>query len=318
MKAVLYDPQTKDQPFHYGEIEKPLIKEDEVLIRIIASSINALDYRPIQMGMTPKNKIFGADIAGRVVEVGSLVQTFQIGDAVFGDISECGMGGFAEYVAASERVLVTIPKGISFLDAAALPVAALTALQGLRKANLQTGHKVLIYGAAGGVGTYAVQLAKHFGAYVTAVCSTQNVAQTYHIGADEVIDYRQENVFSRPQKYDVILGINGNQPLRVYRRFLTKKGVFVMVGGALSQVFKSILFGPLLSMGSRKIRFLMAKPHREDLQFLIGLVLEGKIKPVVDKVYPLCETAAAFRYLMNGHARGKVLISISDESTNLI
>lgn len=318
MKAVVYDKLSKDQPFHYTEIELPILKEDEVLIRIIATSVNALDYRSIQMGSIPKNKIFGADVAGRVVQMGSQVSLFHVGDAVFGDISESGLGGFAEYAAVKAHTLVQIPDGVSFLDAAALPVSGLTALQGLRnQGNIQSGQRVLIYGAGGGVGTFAVQLAKHFGAHVTAVCGTQNVTQTQKLGADEVIDYRKENVFDRNQHYDLILGINGNQPLRIYHRSLAKHGKFVMVGGALSQVFKSIFFGPFFSMGSKKIKFLMAKPNPEDLRFLIELLQQGIIKPVIEKVYPLSETAEAVSYLEKGHARGKIVISISENETIL-
>jgi NADPH:quinone reductase-like Zn-dependent oxidoreductase len=313
MKAVLYDRQLKPEPFRIGEIECPAIQDDELLVQIVACSVNALDYRSIQMGSIPKNKIFGADIAGRVKAKGKLVTRFAIGDAVFGDISDCGLGGFAEFVAVPERYLVAIPKGVSFQDAAALPVSASTALCALRKYGpVQPNQHVLIYGAGGGVGTFAVQLAKHFGAKVTAVCGTNNVALVKSLGADEVVDYHHENILDRDTTYDLILAINGKQPLRKYWRALTKHGACVMVGGALSQIFKALFFGTFFSLGSRKLRALMAKSNPTDLSFLIDLVQQGAIHPVIDQILPLEDAAKAVKYLASGHARGKVVLAVSE------
>lgn len=191
-------------------------------------------------------------------------------------------------------------------------MAALTALQALRdRGEIQSGKKVLICGAGGGVGTFAVQLAKSFGAEVTAVCSTNNVDLVRSLGADRVIDYSKEDFTKSEIKYDLILGVNGNQRLTTYKRLLTSKGIFVSVGGALSQVIKTLVFGSFLSIGGRKMRFLAAKQSPKDLEFIIKLVETGKIKPIIDRVYPLQQTAEAIKYLSQGHARGKVLIAIN-------
>jgi NADPH:quinone reductase-like Zn-dependent oxidoreductase len=197
-------------------------------------------------------------------------------------------------------------------------MASLTALQALRdKGEIQPGKKVLIYGAGGGVGTFAVQLAKYFGAEVTAVCSTGNVEVVRCLGADYVIDYTKEDIAQSGRKFDLVLGVNGSRPLRVYQRLLAPKGIFVLVGGALSQVLKSMIFGPLLSLGSRKMRFLTAKPDPNDLSFVIRLVEEGRVIPVIDRTYPLHETAEAMDYLRQGHARGKVIILIEHNYVTL-
>jgi NADPH:quinone reductase-like Zn-dependent oxidoreductase len=241
------------------------------------------------------------------------VHRLNVGDEVFGDLSGAGFGGFAEYVTAPENLLAQKPGGVPFDQAAALPMAALTALQALRdKGEIQPGKKVLIYGAGGGVGTFAVQLAKHFGAEVSAVCSSNNADLSRSLGADEVIDYRKEDITKSGKKFDLILGINGSQSLLTYKRMLTPKGIFVMVGGALSQVIKTLVFGSFLSLGSKKIRHLAAKPNTQDLEFMVKLVESGQVKPVIDRYYPLQETAEAMKYLNQGHARGKVVIKIAN------
>jgi NADPH:quinone reductase-like Zn-dependent oxidoreductase len=311
MKAVIFSKKAHPDKLVYCEIEKPIPNDNEVLVKIIAVSVNAADYRSMKMGMIPKKKIFGADITGIVESVGRNIQQFKPGDEVIGEIADYGFGGFAEYALAPEKLLVHKPSKISFEDAAALPMAALTALQALRdKGNIQKGHKVLIVGSGGGVGTFAVQLAKYFEATVTAVCSSKNVEQTKDLGADDIIDYTKENFTKSNRYYDIILAVNGSYPLLACKRILNPKGRYVMVGGALSQIFKAILFGWVLSLGSKKIRFLAAKLKQKDLEFIVALASDGMIKPVIDKYYPLDKTAEAVRYLMEGHAKGKVVINV--------
>jgi NADPH:quinone reductase-like Zn-dependent oxidoreductase len=314
MKAIVYDKCNSPQALALEEVTKPVPGEGQVLVRIVSVSINAADYRSMSMGIIPKSKIFGADVAGVVEAVGSSVRQFKVGDAVFGDLSGAGFGGFAEYVAAPENVFALKPAGVPFDQAAAVPMAALTALQGLRdEGKIQAGMNVLIYGAGGGVGTFAVQLAKYFGAEVTAVCGPGNAELVRSLGADAVIDYSKEDVSKSGRSFDLVLGVNGSQPLRVYKGLLAPKGIFVMVGGALSQVLKTMVFGRLLSFGSQKMRLLKAKPSPKDLDFVIRLVEEGHIRPVIDRTYPLQQTAEAVSYLRKGHARGKVLISIDEQ-----
>ena len=311
MKAIVFNKKAHPDKLVYCEIDKPVPNDDEVLVKIIAVSVNAADYRSMKMGLIPKKKIFGADIAGIVESAGKNIRQFKPGDEVIGEIADHGFGGFAEFALAPEKLLVHKPAKISFEDAAALPMAALTALQALRdKGSIQKGHQVLVIGSGGGVGTFAVQLAKYFGATVTAVCSTKNVEQTKNLGADDVIDYTKEDFTRRKQSYDIILAVNGSYPLLACKRILNPKGVYVMIGGALSQIFKAILFGWVMSLGSKKIRFLAAKPSQKDLEFIVMLASDGKIKSVIDKFYPLDKTAEAVRYLGNGHAGGKVVINV--------
>jgi NADPH:quinone reductase-like Zn-dependent oxidoreductase len=311
MKAVVYDKKGLPDRLIYRDVEKPVPDNDEVLIKVVAVSANAADYRSMKMGLIPKRKIFGADIAGRVESAGKNIRQLKPGDEVMGDLAGFGFGGFAEYTVAPEKALILKPAKISFEEAAALPMAAITALQALRdKGNIQKGQKVLIAGSGGGVGTFAVQLAKYFGGVVTAVCSTGNVEQTSSLGADYVIDYTKEDFTRINRSYDLIIAINGNRSLSAYKRTLNPNGVYVMVGGALSQVFKSMLFGWLMSLGDKKMRFLAAKSNRKDLELIVKLVEEARIRPVIDRRYSLDKTADAIRYLSEGHARGKVVINI--------
>jgi len=284
MKAVVYDKKGSPGKLIYKEIDKPESGDNEVLIRIIASSVNAADYRSMNMGIIPKRRIFGADIAGRVETAGKDTIRFKPGDEVIGDLSDYGFGGFAEYVVVPEQALTLKPQKLSFEEAAALPLAAVTALQALRKEQIRKGQKVLIAGSGGGVGTYAVQLAKYYGAEATGVCSTKNVELTRS---------------------------NGNQPLSAYKRILNRNGICVMVGGSLVQIFKSLLFGRLMSIGSKKIYTLSAKSNPSDLDFIAKLAGDGMIRPVIDRRYPLENTADAMNYLGEGHARGKVVIIIN-------
>jgi NADPH:quinone reductase-like Zn-dependent oxidoreductase len=317
MKAVVYEKKKVPDQLIYQDVEKPLPGKHEVLVKIHAVSINAADYRSMRMGIIPKRKIFGADIAGRVDAVGSACTKFIVGDQVFGDLSGCGFGGFAEYVAVPETVLAKKSDKVSFEDASALPMASLTALQALRnQGGIKSGQKVLVCGAGGGVGTFAVQLAKHFGAEVTAVCSPYNVELVQSLGADHVIDYSKEDFAKSPQRYDLVLGVNGTRSLAKYKRVLTPKGIFVAVGGGLSQVFSTMLFGSLLSVGGKKLRLLAAKPDVQDLADVMSLVEAGKIKPIIDRHYPLEKTAEAMQYLSKGHARGKVVIQVASHDNS--
>ncbi|HSM25033.1 MAG TPA: NAD(P)-dependent alcohol dehydrogenase [Anaerolineaceae bacterium] len=311
MKAIVFSKNGKPDKLVLQEVDKSMPLDNEVLVRIHAVSVNAADYRSMQLGIVPKKKIFGADVAGVVEAIGKNVTKFRIGDAVFGDLSASGSGGFAEYVAAPESALAIKPSSVSFEDAAAVPMAALTALQALRDlGQIKAGQQVLIYGSGGGVGTFAVQLAKYFGAEVTAVCSAKNVEQSRSLGAEHIIDYLKSDALNGRTKFDVILAINGNRRLIDYKRVLKSNGNFVLAGGAYSQIIRMLLFGKILSIGGKKMRFLEAKPNVKDLEFVIRLIEAGKMKAVIDRQFSLPETSEAVKYLKQGHAQGKVVISI--------
>jgi NADPH:quinone reductase-like Zn-dependent oxidoreductase len=311
MNAVVYNKKGSPKKLSLTQIDKPVPGDNEVLIRVNAVSLNAADYRSMKMGIIPKKRIFGADVAGVIESAGKNTSLFKPGDAVMGDLAGYGFGGLAEYVTAPEKAVVLKPEQVSFEDAATLPLAAITALQAMRnKGNIQKGEKVLIVGSAGSVGPFAVQLAKYYGAEVTGVCSTGNVNQTFTLGADYVIDYTKEDFWESTKRYNLILGINGDYPLLAYKRLLTSNGRFVMVGGSLSQIFKSLLFGWMLSFGSKKIKSLSAKPTRQDLEFLGTLLEKGILKPVINRRFTLDKSAEAMSYLSQGHASGKVIITI--------
>jgi 2-desacetyl-2-hydroxyethyl bacteriochlorophyllide A dehydrogenase len=311
MKAIVYDKSSPDK-LVLREVEMPVPNDDEVLVKIVASSVNAADYRSMKMGIIPKKRIFGADIAGRVERAGKMAGQFQPGDEVAGDLADSGFGGFAEYAVAPGKNLAMKPPGLSFEEAAALPLASVTALQGLRRGNIQSGHQVLIVGSGGGVGTYAVQLAKYFGAEVTAVCSTQNAEQTAALGADVVIDYKKEDFRKIKKRFDLILAVNGDYFISTYRKMLKPGGKYVMVGGSLFQILTSLIFGRLWSIGNRKMYSLAAKPNRKDLEFILSLAEKNTIHPVIDRRYPLERVAEAMNYLGKGHARGKVIITVEN------
>ena len=314
MKAVLFNKKGSPEKLSLYEIDKPIPSDNEVLIRVHVVSLNAADYRSMKMGIIPKRKIFGADVAGSIESVGKNISIFKPGAEVMGDLASFGFGGLAEYVTAPERALILKPKQVSFETAATLPLAAMTALQALRnKGNIQKGQKILIVGSAGSVGPFAVQIAKYFGAEVTGVCSSKNMNQTLSIGADYVIDYTKEDFLNSNKRYNLILGINGNYPLLAYKRILTPNGRYVMVGGSLSQIFKSLLFGWLLSLGSKKMKSLSSKPNIQDLEFLGSLLENGSIKPVIDRRYTLDKTADAMNYLSQGHSTGKVIIIVESK-----
>jgi NADPH:quinone reductase-like Zn-dependent oxidoreductase len=253
-------------------------------------------------------------VAGRVESVGAKVTQFKPGDAVFGT---CESGGFAEYVCTPENDLAPKPANLSFEEAAAVPVAALTALQGLKKrGGIRPGQKVIINGASGGVGTFAVQLAKHFGAEVTAVTSTGKLEQARALGADFVIDYTKENFTKSGKQYDRILAANGHHSPFAYKRALNSGGICVETGGgSMAQFFQTLLLAPWISMtGTKKIGGLLCKPNKNDLLFLKELLETGKIKSVIDRSYPLAEVPDAIRYVETGHAKGKVVITLEQNS----
>jgi NADPH:quinone reductase-like Zn-dependent oxidoreductase len=320
MKAVVYERYGPPEVLQLEEVEKPTPPGDhDVLVEVHAASLNAadLDYLRgtplVRLGgrQRPQTKILGSDIAGRVEAVGRNVRRFQPGDEVFGDLFAHGFGALAEYVSAPEDVLRPKPASMTFEQAATLPQAALLALQGLRnKRQVGPGDKVLINGAGGGVGTFAVQIARHYGAEVTAVDSARKLEMLRSLGADHVIDYAQEDFAVTGQRYDLILDVVARRSIFDCRRALSPRGIYLLVGGSGAAIRQAAFLGPLISMtGGRKMGILMWKPNEQaDLETLIALFEAGKVVPVIDRTYPLSDTAEAFRYLERGHARGKVVI----------
>ena len=325
MKAWVYERYGSPEVLELRELPKPVPGGHEVLVRVRAASVNAADWRTMRadpvlvrlfngLWRPKKITVLGADIAGTVEAIGPKVREFKPGDAVFGDVFASHMGGFAEYKCAREDELVAKPVNVSFEEAAAVPLAALAALHGVRDvARVQAGQKVLIHGASGGVGSYALQLAKHFGAEVTALCSGRNVERARALGADHVIDYTKEDFVSGGARFDAIVAVNGSRSIFHYRRALLPRGRYAMIGGGVSQLFQALLLGPWLSRGGAQ-RFIpvSSKPNRADLLFLKGLFEAGHLKPVIDCRYPFTEVPDAIRYVEQGHARGKVIIAISN------
>ncbi|PKN97338.1 MAG: alcohol dehydrogenase [Chloroflexi bacterium HGW-Chloroflexi-4] len=324
MKAMICPRYGSPDVLQLREVEKPTPQPDEVLIQIHAASLNSRDLRmlranPIFMRLMPgglfrpRNNIFGGDLAGRVEAVGRNVKQFKPGDEVFGFLpSSTGKGTFAEFVCASENLLTLKPANLTFEQAAAVPLAAMTALQGLRdKGNIKPGKKLLINGASGGVGTFAVQIAKAFGAEVTAVCSTKHLELARSLGADHVIDYKKEDFTQNGLQYDLILAVNGYHPIKDYLRALNPGGFHVVAGGSIRQ---------LIQAGSNRIRIsqtndqktfvLSLKQNQEDLIIIKDFLESGKIIPVIDRCYPLSKTPEAFWYFEKEHARGKVVIRV--------
>ncbi|KGR84321.1 NAD(P)-dependent alcohol dehydrogenase [Lysinibacillus odysseyi] len=322
MKAIICNKYGSPDVLELKEAEKPFPTENQVLVKVHAASLNfgnlvLLTGKPFlarfAFGLTkPKYSIPGGDIAGTVEAVGKDVTLFKAGDEVFGDLSGCGWGGFAEYVTVHEYALALKPNNISFEEAAAAPMAGVTALQGLRdKGKIKSGDKVLIYGASGGVGTFAVQIAKAFGAEVTGVCSTRNVEILRSIGADHILDYSKERFTQQQDYYDLVLGVNGSNSLSAYKRVLKRNGNFVHVGGSEAQLYKTLFFGPFISMtGSRKISSLLQRASQKDLNDVKELLETSKVKSIIDKRFKLSEITEAFKYFQEGHAQGKVVITI--------
>lgn len=324
MKAIVCKKYGSPDVLQLQEVEKPSPKDDELLIKIHAASINSRDWRMMRANpffirlmpggfLRPKNKIPGGDVAGRVEAVGRNVRQFKPGDEVFGYLpSATGNGTFAEYVCANENAITLKPVNLTFEQAAAVPIAAMTALQGLRdKGNIQPGQKVVINGASGGVGTFAVQIAKAFGAEVTAVCGTRNLDMVRSLGADHVIDYTREDFTRNGQRYDLILAVNGYHPTSDYLRALSVEGIYVVAGGSMLQLFQAASQGRRNSKtGTAKIFVASLVQSQKDLIFMKELLEAGKVVPVIDGCYPLSKTAEAFWYFEKVHPRGKVVIQV--------
>ena len=319
MKAIVYEHYGPPDVLQFKEIATPAPADDEVLIHVRAASVNPLDWHfmrgepwfiRLMTGLRkPKDERLGVDVAGMVEAAGRNVTQFKAGDEVFGGCR----GAFAERVCAKEDELALKPSNLSFEQAAAVLVAAITALQGLRdKGRIQPGHKVLIDGASGGVGTFAIQIAKSFGAEVTAVCSTRNLQTARSLSADHVIDYTREDFTRNGLRYDLIMAANAYHSIFDYRRALSRGGICVKSGGRAS--LPGMLLGRLLSLfGHKKTCSLIAKLNKKDLVLLKGFLEAGTVVPVIDRRYPLSHTAEAIRYLEEGHARGKVVITVEDQ-----
>jgi NADPH:quinone reductase-like Zn-dependent oxidoreductase len=319
MKAFVCDNQASPDVLQFIEIEKPVPSDVQVLVKIRAASVNPMDDFPVflartsrRMGKMAKPKLtpLGTDLAGQVEAVGENVTLFKPGDEVFG----AGNGAFAEYVCTNEKNLALKPSNLSFEDAAAVPVAGLTALQALRDHGvLKSGQKVLIDGASGGVGTFAVQIARALGAEVSAVCSPRNLERAVSLGAQQVIDYTSEDFTRSGLRYDLIVAANGYHSIFDYRRSLSKDGTFVMVGGARTRILQANLLGRVLNLfGRRKVRFFVARINHPDLAVLKDMIEAGKVMPVIDRRYPLSALAEAMQYRGEGHAQGKVVVIVDD------
>jgi NADPH:quinone reductase-like Zn-dependent oxidoreductase len=322
MKAIICENYGSPDVLRLQEVEKPTPKDNQVLVKVYAAAANPLDWHRMRGApflvrfsdgmIRPKITGLGADLAGIVEAVGSTVTQFRPGDAVFG---ETYGGAFAEYATAREGRLALKPANLSFEEAAAVPVAAITALQGLRDTGLiQSGQNVLVNGAAGGVGTFAVQIAKSYGTQVTGVCSTRNLDMVRSIGADHVIDYTRDDFTRHGECYDLIYDAVGNRSVADYKRALKPGGICVVAGfTGLPRLFEHMVIGPLTSRnGGKKVGLMpIANITTDDLFVLKELLETGKIKPVIDRRYTLDQTAEAIRYLEAGHARGKVIIPIA-------
>lgn len=324
MKAIIYEKYGSSDVLQYKEVPKPVPKDNEILIKVKAASVNAADWRMMKAdpflvrfyaGLFKPKKIstLGADVSGTVEAIGKSITKFSPGDEVFGDVFASAFGAFAEYKCGKEDEFVLKPSNVPFEDAAALPLAGMTALHSLRDfGKIEAGQKVLINGSSGGVGTFAIQLAKYFGADVTAVCSTSKINQSISLGADQVIDYTKEDFNKSGKKYDLIIGVNGYRTLSEYKSSLNPKGRYVMAGGGTAQLFQALLLGPFISLtGSQKIVAASSEPNQKDLQFLSDLLKSGKIKSVIDRRYKLEEVPQAIQYVEQGHAAGKVIITVS-------
>lgn len=326
MKAVVYTTYGSPEVLELKDVPRPTPGEGEVLVRVCAAAANPADWHlmrgsPVGMRLAtglrkPKNTGLGADMAGVVEEAGENVTAFQPGDEVFADLASSGFGAFAEYAVAPENLVVRKPANLSFEEAAAVPLASVTALQALRdKGGIQLGQQVLINGASGGVGTFAVQIAKAFGAYVTGVCSTKNLDLVRSVGADDVIDYTKHDVTRLGRRFDLIVDAAAYRPLSDYKRALTAKGTYVMVGGSNGQIFRTIIMGPLLSITSSKtMTMLLARPDKEDLTFIKELIEARSLKPVIGTRYTLSEVREVVREVETGHTRGKIVIRIGSET----
>ncbi|WP_312884227.1 NAD(P)-dependent alcohol dehydrogenase [Paenibacillus xylanilyticus] len=323
MRAMVYDTYGTPDVLRIEEVDIPAPKDDEVLIEVHAVSVNSWDWdllrgKPFvnRLGAMrkPRYRILGADIAGRVIAVGAAAKQFKPGDEVFGDLSGSGWGGFAEYVCAREDALTTKPAGISFVQAAAIPQAAVLALQGLRdQGKLQGGQQVLINGAGGGVGTFAIQYAKLHGAEVTAVDRDGKLEMLLGIGADRVLDYTKEDFTASGSRYDLIVDVVGNRSAFALRRVLAKGGTYVMIGGTMSHILLNLLWSPFSSwLEKKKFTLLIHKPNQGDQMVWKELVESGQVTPIIDRQYPLSEAAQALRDIGEGRVKGKVVVCLKE------
>ncbi len=335
MKAIVYEKYGPPDVLELKEVEKPSPKDNEVLIRVHAASINSWDWdmltgRPLEYRLffgllKSKYRVLGCDIAGRIEAVGRNIKQFHPGDDVFGDLCEGSWGGFAEYACARENELTLKPAGMTYEEAAATPQAGLLALQGLcDKREIKPGQSVLINGAGGGVGTFAIQMAKSFSAVVTGVDSTGKLDMMSSLGADHVIDYTQEDFTKNGSCYDLILDVKTDRSIFDYRRALSANGMYVTVGGRTTRILQLVTLGSFISMtgslpgrqAGKKLTLIMHKPNK-DLNILNGLIESGKVKPVIDRCFPLSETAEAFRYFEEGQFKGKIVITVEHNKKNL-
>jgi NADPH:quinone reductase-like Zn-dependent oxidoreductase len=316
MKAIVQTQYGPPDVLQLKEVAKPMPKDNELLVKVKAASVNYSDWvyvrgKPLVarlMGsglLKPKNMLLGADVAGRVEVVGRNVKQFHPDDEVYADLSVCGWGGFAEYVSVPENVLALKPANLTFEEAAAVPQASIVALQGLRdEGQIQPGKKVLINGASGGIGAFAVQIAKFFDAEVTGVCSSKNFDLVRSIGADKVIDYTQEDFTKNRQRYDLILDIKAYRSISDYERVLSPKGIYVLAGGSVARIIQTSITG-----NERMVNF-QARPNQKELDFMTELLEASTVVPVIDRLYPLSDIAGAVGYYGEGHARGKVVITM--------
>jgi NADPH:quinone reductase-like Zn-dependent oxidoreductase len=316
VKAIIYTSYGSPSNLRLTEVEKPVPGENQILIKVKAASINSYDWRHLRANpffirvmvgglFKPKHRILGADVAGTVEAVGSKVTQFKPGDDVFGEGS---YGGFAEYVCVDENRFILKPDNLTFDEAAAVPMAGLTALQGLRdKGKIQAKQKVLVNGASEGVGTFAVQIARSFETGVTGVCTTSKMDLVRSLGAGKVVDYTKEDITKNSEKYDLILDTAAHRSVSDYKRILNPDGVYILIGGSMSRIFQ-LMFKS--KTGVKNIGTMVASINQKDLLFLAELLKSGKIRSVIDKRFPLKDTAEAFRYFEAGHTRGKIVITI--------
>lgn len=329
MQAVVYSKYGGPEMLEVAEVDRPTPAEDEVLVRVQSASVNAGDWhllrgspflvRLIYGGIRrPSIPILGVDIAGEIAAVGDAVADVAVGDEIIADLSTSGFGGFAEYVCVPDSMVVTKPASVSSEAAATIPTAGVAALQALRDVGgLRAGESVLVNGASGGVGTFAVQIAKSLGANVTGVCSTGKMDVVRSLGADDVIDYTEEDFTESGNRYDLIVDTAGSHSIRAVRRALTPGGRYVMVGGPFRRFLGAMVVGPFVSMfGPETVRAFTIQPNRDDLAVVRDLLESGEVTPVIDRTYPLADVAEAIRYLEDGRAVGKV--GVSYPTTNSI
>ncbi|NHF59687.1 NAD(P)-dependent alcohol dehydrogenase [Flavobacteriaceae bacterium TP-CH-4] len=325
MKAAVYTKYGPPEVLRLKEVPKPVPKENEVLINVHAVSLNSSDLefltaKPAYIRMfgpfKPKYKILGSDIAGVVEAIGSKVTRFSTGEAVFGDSFANGLGGLAEYVTIPESALIPVPNGMTFEEASAIPQASTVALQGLRdKGQIKSGDQVLINGAGGGSGSFAIQIAKMYGAQVTGVDNAGKLDFMRSIGADHAIDYREEDFTKNKGRYDLILDFVAHHSIFDCRRALSKYGNYILVGGSVPSILQTLALGSLLSqLGNKKMGMLLHRQNNKDLRFVVELIEAGKINVIIDKTYPFEQTTEALQYLMEGKVKGKVVVSLKNEA----